>query len=188
LHALFEETNSQLRVGRNTSGNEHRGGASAFGGAHRLADEIFDHRVLERCDQVEHLVVAKRKHLVGRERVIGREYFVALGGGCGQAVQFDIAGDGRLYAAVRKIDRVLGIVRQLRAVLVAEMRLGLDLRKGERDGARIAMRGERGDPRTAGVAEAEHTGHLIEGFAGSIVHGATGILIAPRAIFTMREK
>ena len=53
-----------------------------------------------------------------------------------------------------------------------QMELGLDLREGEGYRAGIAMKGQGIDPGTAGVAQAEQLGHLVEGFAGGVVQGA----------------
>ena len=52
------------------------------------------------------------------------------------------------------------------------MSFGLDLRKGERHGMRVAETGQRIDPRPAGIAEAEQLGDLVVGLAGGIVERA----------------
>ncbi len=63
--------------------------------------------------------------------------------------------------------------------LAAEVELGFDLRKGEVNGEWIAMEGERVDPRTAGIAQAQEFGDFVVGFAGRIVDGATDERVGP---------
>src|ERR1039457_1623027 len=59
------------------------------------------------------------------------------------------------------------------------MQLGLDLGEGEGHGVGVAVGGEGVDPGTAGVAEAEELGDLVEGFAGSVVEGAADEGVGP---------
>ena len=81
------------------------------------------------------------------------------------------------------------------AVLAALVRGGLpprwsfwfDLREGERHGVRVAEFGERVDPGTAGIAEAEQLGDLVEGLAGGVVDGAADERVAPGAVRGARE-
>ena len=65
------------------------------------------------------------------------------------------------------------------AVFAALVRGGLppgglwfDLCEGEGHGVRVAELRERVDPGTAGIAEAEQLGDLVEGLAGGVVDGA----------------
>ena len=66
--------------------------------------------------------------------------------------------------------------------LAAEVNFGFDLRECEGDGVRVAVLSECVDPGTAGIAEAEELGDLVEGFAGSVVDGAADEGIGPRAV------
>ena len=62
--------------------------------------------------------------------------------------------------------------------LAAEVDLGFDLREGERTAWGLP-KGERVDPGTAGIAEAEQLGDLVVGFAGGVVDGAANERVGP---------
>ncbi len=63
--------------------------------------------------------------------------------------------------------------------LAAEVDFCFDLRKREWHGPGIAEFGQRVDPRTTGIAEAEQLRDLIEGFARGVVHGASHQRVIP---------
>src|ERR1700722_6209885 len=60
-----------------------------------------------------------------------------------------------------------------------EVKLGLDLRKGEGDGLWITVLGESVDPGSSGIAEAEELGNFVVSFAGCVVKGATDKRVLP---------
>ena len=66
--------------------------------------------------------------------------------------------------------------------LTGQVDLRFDLCEGERHGVGIAEFGQRVDPRTAGIAEAEQFRNLVEGLARGVVHGAAHERVAPRAL------
>ena len=55
----------------------------------------------------------------------------------------------------------------------------LDMRKRKRHGLWVAEAGECVDPGASGIAEAEQLGHLVKGFAGSVVKGPPKQRIRP---------
>ena len=65
--------------------------------------------------------------------------------------------------------------------LPRQVKLGLDLREGERHSERIAEARESIDPRTARIAEAKQLRHLVIGFAGRVVERAADEGVVPRA-------
>jgi len=62
------------------------------------------------------------------------------------------------------------------------MELGLNPRKRERDGERVAELGEAVDPGASGIAEAEQLGDLVVGFTGGVVEGAADERVGPGAV------
>ena len=108
-------------------------------------------------------------------------------------MEFDVAQHGGLDSRKRKQEagvelRYGGGAGGLGARrLAGQMELGLDLREGERHGARVAVEGEGVNPGASGVAEAEQLGNLVEGFAGGVVEGAADERISPCAVCRTAE-
>src|SRR5256885_7029186 len=101
---------------------------------------------------------------------------------------FDVAEDGGLDAAegeveVRAFAAGWGLFVRRSTAIAMDARL--DLAEGEGDGAGVAVGGEGVDPGTAGVAEAEELGDLVEGFAGGIVDRAAYVAIGPGAVASL---
>ena len=105
-----------------------------------------------------------------------------------EAVEFDVAENGGLDARKRKEEAGIevgdgGGTGGLGARgLAGQMELGLNPRKRERDGERVAELGEAVDPGASGIAEAEQLGDLVVGFTGGVVEGAADERVGPGAV------
>jgi hypothetical protein len=135
--------------------------------------------VLEGGDEVEGFRVAVGKEIGGSERRIGGEEAAARGDSVGEGVELDVAGDGGLDAAEGEVGEGIKVGGGVGAR--SAMSFGLDLGERERDGARVAVGGECGDPGSTGIAEAKHLGGFVEGLPGGVVNGAADIFVGPEA-------
>src|ERR1700728_1014733 len=63
--------------------------------------------------------------------------------------------------------------------LAGKVELGLDLREGERNRARVAERRQSVDPWPSGIAQTEKLGNLVIGLAGGVVQRAANEGVPP---------
>ena len=185
------EGDAEFTVGCDSTGDENAGGAIVLGCGEGAPLQIFDDSVLEGRNQVKRLLVAERQGICRPWGSDGLQCVATRIDRSLHAVHLDIAQHSSLDAAER--EESLGgksILPGFHIVFgdLAEMRFRLDLREGERNGARIAVGRQCIDEGTAGIGQAEQLRNLVEGFACCVVDGAANVAIAPGCVLLARRE
>ena len=189
---LGGEAGAQFAIGGNSSGDEDAGDTEGFLGGEGLLQQIADDGVLKAGDEIEGLRVAGGKCLFeggsGESVGTGKEGFAAGLGFRAEVVELNVAENGRFDSGKREEEPRVevcdgsGFGGLGARGLAAEVKLGLDLREGEGNGAGVAVQGESVDPGATGIAEAEEFGDLVVCFAGGVVDGAADEGVGPGAV------
>ncbi len=146
---------------------------------------------LERGEEVERLLIAKRYRGWGfrRKRRIGGQSDASGLDALAHVMRLDVPEDSGLDAAEGEVEvRALGVSGSFFVRDAFAWRTAFDFAETERHCARIAVRSERIDPRTTGIAEAEQLGHLVVSLAGSVVDGTAHVAIGPCACASLPRK
>jgi hypothetical protein len=177
--SFCSEACAQLAIGGDSAGDEDPRGAKRFLCSKGLADQIANDCMLKACYQVEGLWIGHGESIFNCglcRRVRTGEQGFAAGFRFGtQVVKLDVAKDCRLDARKREEEMWIEIGDGRCSCglgprwFTAEVELGLDLRKRERDGAGVAVLRQCVDPRATGVAEAEKFGYLVVGFSSGVI-------------------